>query len=160
MAILGEPIPWVRKEAYEGVFYTRRWRGKRVTSSWPRRRKRRRAALQRQKETDFAAAVLAIKWMDPTIVGQYIDRAKPTQTLWRDALMSQIYGTAFALTSDEMLTIYPQQFWLKVSNSLDKLGFETGALLVRGSGQWQTIAPAAAGLVLTSGGPDTLPTWT
>ncbi|MFZ1059367.1 MAG: hypothetical protein WAP47_09265 [Candidatus Rokuibacteriota bacterium] len=128
--------------------------------SWPRHRKARRSALQRQKETDFAAAVLAIKWMDPTITATTMDAFRKSPVLWRDFLMSMLYGTAFALTTDEGTTIYPRQFWEKVSRALDLLGAETGAILVRSLGQWQTLPPGTAGTVLTSQGPAALPHWT
>lgn len=159
MALLGTPLPWVRKDAREGLFYTRRWRGRVVISSWPGRRRARRSALQRQKERDFAAAVLAIKWMDPQMVAGYRERLAGTGTLWRDQLMAQLYGTAFAITTADGTVLYPQQFWQKVSAALDWLGAESGALLVRGIGQWQTLQPGPAGARLTSNGPDTPPSW-
>jgi len=159
VALLGAPLPWIRKDSRKGLYYTRLWRGLTVTSIWPRRRKARRSALQRQKERDFAAAVLAIKWMDPTLLSAYIDRCANSQTLWRDQLMAQLYGTAFAFTTAEGTTIVPRGFWQKVSHALDLLGAETGALLVRAVGQWQTLPPGAEGTRLTSNGPDAPPSW-
>ena len=159
MAILGAPLPWVRRESYRGVYYVRRWRGRKVLNLWPRRRKQRKSAKQRQRETDFAAAVLAIKWMEPQLKSDYIERCAPAQTLWRDQLMAQLYGTAFAFTTAEGTTIYPKQFYLKVSNALDLLGAETGALLFRQLGQWATLPPGPPGSVLTSSGPGFAPQW-
>jgi hypothetical protein len=159
VATTASPLPWIRKDSRKGLYYSRQWRGITVAQGWPRRRKARRSALQRQKETDFAAAVLAIKWMDPTLVSAYIDRCKGSQVLWRDALMAQLYGTAFALTSAEGTTIYPQQFYNKVNRALDLIGAETGALFVRAPGQWQTLAPGAPGSRFTSRGPGLTPHW-
>jgi hypothetical protein len=159
VAVLGTPLPWVRKDSRRGLFYTREWRGRTVISGWPRRRKARRSALQRQKERDFAAAVLALKWLDPRLQAAYIDRCRPSQTLWRDQLMAQLYGTAFTITTSNGQTIYPRSFHEKISRALDQLGAETGALLVRAAAQWQTLPPGAPGLVLTSRGPGLTPTW-
>jgi hypothetical protein len=97
--------------------------------------------------------------MDPAIVSGYIDAFKASPALWRDQLTALLYGTAFCLTTAEGVTIYPKQFWQKVSNALDLLGAETGALLVRTAGQWQTLPPGQAGSVLTSTGPDNPLTW-
>ncbi|MFZ1059428.1 MAG: hypothetical protein WAP47_09585 [Candidatus Rokuibacteriota bacterium] len=159
MAILGAPIPWLRHESRKGIYIVRRAGGQVIQQAWPRRRKARRTQLQLRKERDFAAAVLAIKWMDPSILAGYQDRYASSSTLWRDALMATIYGTAFALTTTEGATIYPQQFRDKVSRSLDLLGAESGALLARGAGQWQTIPPGPTGALLTSQGPGSLPQW-
>lgn len=46
-----------------------------------------------------------------------------------------------------------------VSESLDTIGNTIGAILVRGPDGWATIAPGPIGYVLTSNGPDQLPTW-
>lgn len=160
MAVIGAPVPWVQRDSRRGLYYVRTWRGLRVLNMWPRRRKARRSALQRQKERDFADVVLAIKWMDPTILSTYIDAAAGSPVLWRDMLMAQLYGTAFLIDFDDGTTLYPKQFVAKISNALDLLGAETGATLVRMPGQWATIAPGAVGTVLTSQGPDALPIWT
>jgi len=159
VAITGSPLPWIHRDSRKGLYYTQQWRGLNVVRSWPRHRKARRSALQRQKETDFANAVLAIKWLDPTIVSQVQDAFAKGPALWRDYLMSLLYGTAFALTTEEGATIYPRQFHEKVSRALDLLGAETGALLVRADAQWQTLPPGAAGMVLTSRGPALTPAW-
>ena len=153
MALLGPPLPWVRREARHGIYYTRQWRGLTVLSRWPRHRKARRSALQRQKEYDFASVVLAIKWLDPSLLAGTMDAFKGTQVLWRDYLAAMLYGTAFALTTDEGRTLYPRQFYDKINNALDLLGAETGALQVRNGGQWQTLPPGPTGSMLTSGGP-------
>jgi hypothetical protein len=160
VALLGPPVPWVRREARRGIWYTRQWRGLTVLSTWPRHRKARRSALQRQREYDFASVVLAIKWLDPELVKATRDEFAGSQILWRDYLMAVLYGTAFALTNDEGRTIYPRQFYEKVSRSLDLLGAETGALLTRGAGQWQTITPGPLGSKFTARGPGLTPHWT
>lgn len=159
MAVTGAPLPWVNRDSRRGLYYTRTWRGIRVVSMWPRRRKARRTAKQRQKETDFAAVSLAIKWLDPEILSTTIDAAKGSPVLWRDMLTAQFYGTAFLLDIEGGKTIYPRQFLEKVSGSLDTIGSETGALLVRQIGQWQTVTPAEAGTVWTSTGENTMPQW-
>jgi hypothetical protein len=150
VTILGAPLPWIQRDARLGLYYTQLWRGLRVV---------RVSTGQLARARDFAAAVLAIKWLDPGIIAAAMDANKGSPSLWRDQLMSQIYGTAFALTDAEGKTIYPRQFVEKVTRALDLLGAETGALLVRAPGQWQTLAPGAPGFRLTSNGPGTTPTW-
>lgn len=46
-----------------------------------------------------------------------------------------------------------------VSKSLDALGTTIGALLVRGPDGWTILAPGPIGYVLTSNGPNAVPSW-
>lgn len=46
-----------------------------------------------------------------------------------------------------------------VSKSLDGLGTTIGGIIVRGPDGWLVLAPGPLGYVLTSNGPNTLPSW-
>lgn len=159
MARLGAAIPYVPRASRRGAFMINVWRGIYRAQAWPRRRKAKRSAKQRQLERDFASAQLAIKWMDPQLVANAMDTFKTSKVLWRDFLTAQLYGTLITMVDQTGKEIFPLQFVRKMSAALDLLGAETGAVLVRGAGIWQTLAPGSAGQRFTSNGPDQIPTW-
>lgn len=97
--------------------------------------------------------------MDPTIQSTFMDAAAGTGVLWRDMMTAMLYGTLFAIDLEGGTTLHPIQFVEKISRALDLIGAETGAMLIRGQGQWITVRPGEVGQVLTSTGPDSLPTW-
>lgn len=79
---------------------------------------------------------------------------KPT-----DPLLQAMRGSIWAIEFDDGTTIWPQRAVYLMSYSLDIITSVVGSLLVRGQDTWQAITPGTAGQVLTSNGPDDVPTY-
>lgn len=58
-----------------------------------------------------------------------------------------------------MLKEYRKPTRYGVSESLDALGDTVGGILVRGPDGWTVLPPGPPGFVLTSNGPNALPSW-
>lgn len=85
--------------------------------------------------------------------------AHRTPWLPRDLWLAAMAGRLWAIDLEDGTTIWPMAAIHTLSESLDILTKTPGALIARGASLWVPIDPGPAGYVLTSSGPDAVPSW-
>lgn len=138
-----------RGAALRGVGYVRQGRNQQVFSSWPKPRGKAKTALQAQTESDFAAACIIVKNMDPLFQDFARQVAKETPLLPRDLLFRQLYRRPYWFYMPDGRKVFPVAAMQDVSLLLDAVWQLENGLLVRGPTWWQGLPPGAPKSVLT-----------
>jgi hypothetical protein len=151
---------WTRPPLFRGTAIAQILRGQIHFQKWPKKRGRPKSPVTREHNAKFKEANYAVKFVDSQARWWAERVAKGGPVYPRDLLLSLMYGRLF-----ETLIIDGQE-WNSVavrndiSHDLDIVaGKEIGTLLARGSAGWQALVPTEENLVLTSNGPDALPSY-
>ena len=159
MAILTPGKKGRRFPSFRGrvVFSARN--GKIVARKWPKKRGRAKTAGDIERQERFRQANLVAKYADAR--QQALSRCTMNHLPVRpfDALLAAMAGRLWAVETDDQGTLYSMAARSDVSKNLDVLAQTPGDMLVRGPKFWTFISAGTPGQVLTSQGPDAIPTW-
>ena len=148
-----------RGPSFKKAIYHYERRGTLVAARWPGPRGPANTPQARATQKWFQDANLQIKSGAPQQLIIAMQATAGTPFLPRDLLMTAMSGRLFAISEAGDRMYMPTAARIDISASLDILGFTEGDILVRHNEIWLPIPQGAAGQVLTSNGPGSLPTW-
>lgn len=141
MAVITTGAGKLRLGSIHNIISMRAAGGRLVATSWPRHARRKKTIEEQDSVDAFDAAELLIHRTDGRILKQIREDVKGTQWLWRDLLMTFMYGTFFLLHDEKGRAIYPMSISTEVSQALDAVTQTPGAMLYRGPNGWVIITP-------------------
>lgn len=159
MVTLGGKLSGYRHPSNRGRLIVDTWRGKLRVRSWPRKA----TAEERSKAADqhewFRQANTLAKYAAPQ--DQLIARAlsEGTPLMPRDLFLAAMAGRFIQQVEIDGQRYYSMAARQDVSELLDILGYQPGAMLLRQPEGWEVILPGPDGYLLTSEGVDQPPRW-
>jgi len=156
--IVGMPIPQ-KAPSLSGNLVVSTWRGVAYVAKWPRKRKRPLPPHTQEQSEWFRQAGVLARYLAPQQIKAAYEATQGTPLYPRDVLVMGMAGTLLALTMPNGKVLYSMSSREGVSQSLDILSQQDGAILARSNGLWVPVYTEDVGKVLTSKGPDTVPAW-
>lgn len=159
MAVLTPGKKDKRRPSFRGALVFRTVNGQVVAQAWPKKRGPAATPKQAFQREWFRQANVVAKYAPGR--QQALSRCAMNHLPVRpyDALIAAMAGRLWAVETDDGRTLYSMSSRADVSKNLDVIAQTRGDMLVRGPEFWEFISAGIAGQVLTSHGPDTLPTW-
>lgn len=127
--------------------------------AWPKKRGKKLHPNTIEQNEWFRQAQWATKFMPAEMYWQVAQAVQGTPLLPRDILTMMMAGRLLSFTLDSGTTIWSVQVANDVSQALDVITDQPGAMLVRGLAGWQALLPGSEGYVLTAGPEGELPEW-
>jgi len=144
---------------YTGRMMVDVYRGQLRVRKWPRKRGRNLHPKTLAQMEWFRQANELAKYVAPQQQVLAREAAAGSPLLPRDLLIMAMAGRMFAIDFIDGRMLFPMAARAGISESLDVLSHEVGAVLVRAATYWEGLSPGLAGSVLTSAGPGQPPVW-
>lgn len=151
--------PPPRRPSLRGSLMIDTVHGKVRIRAWPRKRGKPKTPDQAHRQTKFAMAQLASKFVSPQQMVDVMNARAGTPILPRDVFTSLFYGrlAAFIMTNGKV--IWPMAARTDVSDALDVITQTPGYFLRRGNAGWEGVAqPSSLGFRLIQDEMITAPT--
>ncbi len=148
-----------RSESLSGKIMVDTVRGVLRVRKWPKKRGTPKSASQRWWNDWFRQANLLAKYVDAATMRKAIELTAGTGMYPRDIILKAMRGRLYIWQDQTGKVWHPMAAIQDISESLDVLAQGIGSVLFRASDRWRALDPGVASEVLTSAGPDALPTW-
>ena len=148
-----------RRPSFHRRIYQRTYKGTEIAQAWPRPRGKSLQTQTREQMEWFRQAQWATKYWPAFMQKDIAAAVKGTPLMPRDFMTMIMAGRAFIVQLEDGRRIYPMAGVNDVSLSLDVISQTVGSMMARGPAYWQPIEGGDAGFLLTSNGPDQIPSW-
>lgn len=154
--LTGFPVP-NKAPSLSGNFLISTWRGVPYLMSWPRKRGKPKSVVVQRNTEKFRQIGKIIPYLNWQQHKAAREASQGTPFYPRDVLTMMMYGTLLAWRDPNGKIIYSMQTRLAVSESLDVLSQDDGAILARKNGLWVPVESSELHAVLTNFNDDDSP---